>query len=84
MEEYVNSVLDIVCSSLNVDPSEIDLECSLHDLGAHSLLIVQWVHEIEDRHGIRLTIRDMFFDPTVSGLAKAIYNDKNKQIHDRV
>jgi len=46
------------------------------DLGGHSLLAAQVIAWIHDAHGVPLGLRDLFANPTVSGLSLVVQNLK--------
>lgn len=69
---HINSILELVASLLDMEASELRPEDNLFEMGFHSLMIIQLNQEIGERYGVKLSVNDMFIDPTAAGLASAI------------
>jgi amino acid adenylation domain-containing protein len=65
------AVADVWRDMLGIDPGRND---SFFDLGGHSLMIVECQAALERRFGIKLSVVDMFSQPTVASLAGHIAN----------
>jgi iturin family lipopeptide synthetase A len=59
-DEILRDVTGIVCSILQIEVSKIDVNASLLELGADSLLLMDAVRLIEDKYGVSLTVAQMF------------------------
>jgi amino acid adenylation domain-containing protein/non-ribosomal peptide synthase protein (TIGR01720 family) len=55
-------LIEIVKELTGVDPSAIDTHATFFDLGADSLILVQFVHAIKERLGIKVPYRLLFED----------------------
>ncbi|KAJ5454788.1 uncharacterized protein N7458_005744 [Penicillium daleae] len=66
------TILDLVCTRLAVDPHDVSVTTNLFQLGLSSLdfyTITQDLHRNFDTH---LTLPDLLADPTISGLARHV------------
>ena len=63
-------LLDIWRSVLQVD--RIGIHHNFFEIGGHSLLAAQAVARIRDAHGVTLSIRDLFANPTVAALGRVV------------
>ena len=52
----------------------VTLDDSFFDLGGHSLMTVRLAQRIDQEFGVRLSLRDIFADPTAAGLDQAVRN----------
>jgi amino acid adenylation domain-containing protein len=66
------SVAEIWCRLLGVDA--IGLDDDFFDLGGHSLLTIKLLKEIEDMTGERLSIADVFDNPTIGEFSPLLEN----------
>src|SRR5439155_26591838 len=53
---------------LRVD--KVGMNDNFFDLGGHSLLLVEVLHQLRDRLGLNLTMVDLFTYPTISALSQ--------------
>ncbi len=66
---------------LGVDP--VGAADDFFDLGGHSLLAAQIIAWIDDAHGVPLSVRDLFANPTVAGLSLVVQKLKTNARIDR-
>ena len=55
-----------------LDVEQVGARDNFFDLGGHSLMIVQMIHQINATHKVRLGVSDLFQNPTVEQLATVI------------
>ena len=55
-----------------LDVEQVGARDNFFDLGGHSLMIVQMIHQINATHKVRLGVSDLFQNPTVEQLAAVI------------
>ena len=65
-----DAVLSVLGDVLELDA--VPLDAGFFDLGAHSLHALQFVARVEQRFGVRLSLRDIFTTPTVGGIADLV------------
>jgi len=63
---------------LGLDPSEIDPEANLFDLGLNSLSVIRLLSSLESRYGFTLDLSTIFASPTVAGLGSAVARGRQK------
>src|SRR5439155_25486692 len=54
-----------------------------HDLGAHSLLMARYCSEVRKRLGVAVSMRDVYLNPTVEGLARHLATAQNEEAAPR-
>ncbi|RKN05785.1 type I polyketide synthase [Streptomyces radicis] len=56
----LDGVLRVLSRSLGEDPASVPVDASFFDLGADSLLMINVLREIEQDHGVGVTMRELF------------------------
>jgi len=60
----------LVAGLLHMDVADVDTRAPFLEMGADSLILLEAIHAVEDRFGVRLTINQLFEDtPTIEALA---------------
>lgn len=59
---------------LGIEEAKISVEANFFELGGHSLAVISMSNKILKLFGVELTIKDVFANPTISGLAHFISN----------
>ncbi len=69
-EELVSSLRALVAGIMRAAPEDVDIQAPFVEMGADSLILVEAVRLIEDRYGVKMTIRQLFEEAaTVEKLA---------------
>lgn len=71
-EEIRELVVSEAAALLHIDPSTIDRQANLFDLGFHSLLVMRFVTQIMVRLHVKLSIRDIFQAPDIESITKLL------------
>ncbi|SOD62231.1 Acyl transferase domain-containing protein [Streptomyces zhaozhouensis] len=56
----LEGILAVLARSLGEDPASVPVDTTFFDLGADSLLMINVLREIEQEHGVRVTMRELF------------------------
>ncbi len=72
LEERLAAIWVEVLALENVSPGDIDVEAGFFDMGGHSLKAVRVINSVENLLGVHISLRDMFREPTIRGLARII------------
>ncbi|MCP4154763.1 MAG: AMP-binding protein, partial [bacterium] len=67
-----NKLVDIWAEELKLDKDSISIDSDFFQLGGHSLLAIKLIARIHKHFDIKLTLGDIFLNPTVRGLGQCI------------
>ena len=71
-------VAELFAEVLEIDVNRVGTRDNFFELGGHSLRATKLLNQIEAKTGIRISLKDMFSNPTVKVLADYITNNKRK------
>ncbi len=74
------TLAEIVKEVLNVD--KVGIKDNFFELGGHSMLATQAISRIREQFGVEVSLRSIFENPTVEGLAKAIVEAQAQGVED--
>ncbi len=74
--ELVLKLQEAFASFLDIDPSQVDPDRSVKELGMDSLTAIELAVRIEDRLGVSLFLNDFTGQETISGLAASFLEER--------
>jgi acyl carrier protein len=73
--ELISQLQEAFASFLGMDPTEVDPEQSIDELGMDSLTAAQLAVEIEERLGVSVFLNDLTGRETIAGLAASLLGE---------
>ncbi|KAJ6005138.1 hypothetical protein N7540_012937 [Penicillium herquei] len=70
--EIEQTILDLICKRLSVDPNEVSVTTNLFQLGLSSLDFYTVTQDLHHTFNARVTLPELLADPSISGLAQRI------------
>lgn len=77
--ELTAAIREEVAGILGDEPSKVDVNTNLFDLGLHSLSVMRLVRRVQERFNFELTLRTVFDHPTIAGLSAALLRSVQRQ-----
>ncbi len=80
VDEPLDSTQAAICEMWKkmLNLSELNIDSDFFELGGHSLMAAQLVSEIEQKLGHKVSIADVFEQPTIRGLSEQISNSRER------
>ena len=76
LSELLPRLQDAFAGYLGIDPTEVDPDRPIDELGLDSLTAAQLAVDIEDRFGVSLFLNDLSGQETIAGLAASVLRER--------